>query len=74
MRVFSHARLAYKNGANIQMDFVNYVNGTERWASSYWGEDPLGAPLAICRAACAASKPQQSRGLTTHAFSGCRMT
>jgi hypothetical protein len=26
MWVFSHARLAWKNGANIQMGFVNYVN------------------------------------------------
>ena len=27
MRVFSHARLGCKNGANIQMGSVNYVNG-----------------------------------------------
>ena len=74
MREFSHARLACKSGANIQMGSVSYANGVGRWASSYWGEDPLGAPLAICRAACVSSKPQQIRGLTTHTSSGCKMT
>ena len=74
MRVFSHARLACKSGANIQMGSVSYANGAGRWVSNYWGEDPLGTPLGICRSACAASKLQRQRGLTTHAFSGCKMT
>ncbi len=74
MRVFSHASLACKNGANIQMGSVNYVNGAERWASSYWGEDPLGAPPGICRAPCVASKLQRPQGLTMRVFSGCKMT
>ena len=74
MRVFSHARLAYINGANIQMGYANYVNVAERWASSYWGEDPLTAPPGICRAACVASKLQRLQGLTMRVFSGCRKT
>ena len=71
MRVFSHARLAYKDGANIQMGSVSYVRGTESWVSSYWGVDPSGAPPGICRAACVASKLQRLQGLTKN---GCKMT
>ena len=74
MRVFSHARLAYKNGANIQMEFVNYVNGAERWASSHWGEDPLGTPRDIYRGGCVSSKLQRLQGLTMHVFSECKTT
>ena len=74
MRVFSHARRACKNGANIQMGYLNYVNVAESWASSYWEEDPLGAPPGICRAACVASKLQRLQGLTIRVFSGCKMT
>ena len=74
MRVSSHARLACKNGANIQMGFVSYVKGAERWASSYWGEDPLGEPPGIYRAACVASKLQRLQGLTMHVFSECKTT
>ncbi len=52
MQVLSHVRLVYKDGANIQTGYVNYVRGVEKWVSNYWGEDPLGAPpgqeLGIC--------------------------
>ena len=74
MRVFSHARLVYRNGANIQMGYANYVNVAERWDSSYWGEDPLGAPPDICRAVGVVSKLQRIQGLTMRVFSGCRKT
>ena len=74
MRVFSHAWLACRNGANTQTGFVNSVNGAERWESSCWGEDPLGAPPVICRAACVASKLQRLQGLTMRVFNGCKMT
>ena len=31
---------------------MSYVRGVEKWVSNYWGEDPLGAPPGIFRAAC----------------------
>ena len=74
MRVFSHPRLPCKNGANIQMGSVNYVNAAERWASIYWGEDPLGSPPDIFRSACVASELQRLQGLTIRVFSGCKTT
>ena len=74
MRVSSHVSLACRNGANTQTGFVNSVNGAERWASSYWGEDPLGAPPDICRAACVASKLQRLQGPTMRVFNGCKTT
>ena len=74
MRVFSHARLVYKDGANIQMGYVNYARGVEKGVSNYWEEDPLGTPPGICRAACVASKPQRSQEPTIHAFIGCKTT
>ena len=74
MREFSHARLACRSGANTLMGSVSYANDVGRWASNCWGEDSLGAPLDICRAACAVSKPQQIRGLTTQASSGYKTT
>jgi hypothetical protein len=48
-------------------------NGAERWALSYWGEDPLGAPPGICRAACVASKLQRLQGPTMRVFNGCKI-
>ncbi len=74
MRVFSHARLAWKNVANIQMGSASSVSAAERWASNYWGDDPPAAPLGICRVVCAASKPQRLQGLTMRTFSGYKMT
>ena len=74
MRVFSHARLVYKDGANIQTGYVNYARGVEKWVSNCWEEDLLGAPPGIYRAACVASKPQRPQEPTTHAFSGCKTT
>ena len=74
MRVLSHARLAYRNGATIQMGYADYVNVAERWVSSYWGEDPLWAPPDICRATCVASKLHRIQGLTIRVFSGFRKT
>jgi hypothetical protein len=62
IRVFSHTRLVCKNGANIQMGFVNYVNGAERWDSIYWGEDPIGTPPGIYRAVCVVSKFHRIQG------------
>ncbi len=74
MRVFSHARLVYKDGANIRMGYASYVRDVEKWVSNYWGEDPLGAPPGICRAACVASKLQRPQELIMRASSGCKMT
>ena len=74
MRVFSHAWLAYKDGANIQMGSVSYVRGAESWVSSYWGEDPFGAPPGICRAVCVTSKLQRPQELIMLASIGCKMT
>jgi len=74
MRVFSHARLVYRDEANIRMGFASYVRDVEKWVSNYWGEDPLGAPPGTYRAACVASKPRQPQEPTIHAFSGCKTT
>jgi hypothetical protein len=54
MRVFFQARLAYKDGASIQMGYASYVRGAENWVSSCWGEDPLGGTTghlqsSVCR-------------------------
>jgi hypothetical protein len=74
MRVFSHARLVYKDGANTRMGYASYARDAEKWVSNYWEEDPLGAPPDIYRAACVASKPQRPQEPTIHAFSGCKTT
>ncbi len=74
MRVFSHARLVYKDGANIRMGYASYVRDVENWVSNYWEEDPLEAPPGICRAVCVAAKPQRPQEPTIHAFSGCKTT
>jgi len=74
MRVFSHARLVYKDGANIQMGYASYARDAEKWVSNYWEEVPLGAPPGIWRAACVASKPQLPQEPTIHVFSGCKTT
>jgi hypothetical protein len=74
MRVFSHVRLVYKDVANIQMGYANYVRGVEKWVSKCWEEDPLGAPPGICRAACVASKPKRPQEPTIHTFRGCKTT
>ncbi len=74
MRAFSHVRLAYKDGANIQMGYANYAKGVENWVSNCWEEDPLRTPPVICRAVCVASKPQRRQEPTIHAFSGCKTT
>ena len=74
MRVFSHVRLVYKDGANIQMGYASYVRGVENWVSNCWEEDPLGVPPGICRSVCVASKPQRTQETTIHAFSECKTT
>jgi hypothetical protein len=56
------------------VNFVNFVNGTDRWVLNNWGEDLLGAPPDIYRSAYVASKLQRIQGLTMRVFNGSKMT